>query len=290
MGPLIVWPLLAAWSVRTTPAPPVRPRAAFELSAGVELRRDRFHYRFENPSSFDTAELVPHFFRQSYVADTPWIVVRARYGVGRQHWATEVAITPDRVTFGDDFDTFRQPGGDVVTSGTRGDVSLRAWRIAQRLVDTGSAYVRLRVGYVYRRDRARFHPADRVVTHTRPPSETRTFITTRETTIAETHELRFGLERIWRGGAAWALHASVEGAPALVARLTTRLPDKYPGRDIVFVALGGSAALRVGIAGTWRRWTVEASADGERAWSYLGGREFGRTGLGASARAGVALF
>ncbi len=39
----------------------------------------------------------------------------------------------------------------------------------------------------------------------------------------------------------------------------------------------------------WERWRVAAGAGGGRAWSYLGGREFGRTGLGASVCAGVAL-
>ena len=289
MPPLPLWPLLFVW-VQAGPAPPVRSRAPFEVSLGVEVRRDRYHYRFENPSSFDTTALVPHSFRQSYVADNRWLVVRARYRVGRQLWATEVAVTPERVTLGDDFDTFRQPNGDVVTSGTRGDVSLRSWRIAQRLVDAGSPRVRVLAGYVYRRDRARFHPADRVVTHTGPPAETRTFITTRETTISETHELRFGVDRTWRRAGGWELRAAAEGAPALVARLTTRLPDKYPGRDVVFVAFGGSAAWRLTAARAWRRWFVEASADGERAWSYVSGREFGRSGLGGLVRAGVAVF
>jgi hypothetical protein len=288
VGPLPLWPLVAVF-VQARPAP-VRPDGpALSVSAGVEVRRDRFHYRFENPSSFGTAELVPHDFRQSYVADNRWLVARATYGVGRQQWATEVALAPERVTDGEDFDTFHQPDGDVVTSGTRGDVSLRSWRVAQRLLDAGSPRVRVRAGYVYRRDRARFHPADRVVTHTRPPSVTRTYITTRETTISETHELQFSVERIWHGGA-WELRAEAAGTPALVARLTTRLPDKYPGRDIVFVALGGAAGLRVDAAGRWGRWTLGVSADGGRAWSYLGGRQFGRTGLGASVRAGVALF
>ncbi len=299
MGSLPVWPLLASlcgiggapppppFALRRDP-PPRPPRV--EISAAVETRRDRFHYRFENPSSFDTVELVPHFFRQSYVADNRWLAVRVRYRVGGQRWATEVAVAPERVTFGDDFDTFEQPDGDVVTSGTRGDVSLQSWRLAQRLLDTGSPRLGTYVRYVYRRDRARFHPADRIVTHTEPPSETRTFITSRETTISETHELQFGLERTWRPAEVWELRAAVEGAPMLVARLATRLPDKYPGRDVVFVAFGGSAVVRLTVARTWRRWFVEASADGERAWSYLRGREFGRDGLGASVRAGVVLF
>jgi len=56
------------------------------------------------------------------------------------------------------------------------------------------------------------------------------------------------------------------------------------------VALGGAAGLRVEVAGRRGRWMVAAGASGGRAWNYLGGREFGRTGPGASVRAGVALY
>ena len=46
------------------------------ISFAYERTRDRFHYRFENPSSFDTPELVPHEFTQTYWGDNQWLVVR----------------------------------------------------------------------------------------------------------------------------------------------------------------------------------------------------------------------
>ena len=139
MHPSVAGAWLALAVCRASPAPqtpPDRPPAppAVEVSAGVDTRRDRFAYRFENDSSFDTTELVPHFFRQSYVADNPWLTVRAAFPVGRQRWTAAVAFTPETVTFGDDFDTFFQPDGDVVTSGTAGDVALRLWGAAVRVV------------------------------------------------------------------------------------------------------------------------------------------------------------
>ena len=289
-GPLGVW-IVAAWGL-AGPAPqqpPDRPPdpPAVELSAGLETRRDRFAYRFENDSSFDTTGLVPHFFRQSYVADNPWLTVRAAFPVGRQRWTAAVAFTPETVTFGDDFDTFFQPDGDVVTSGTAGDVSLRSWRASLRFVDTGGQGAAFRLRYEYRRDRSRFHPADRVVTHARPPSETREFITTRETTVSETHEILIGLALARPIGRRWRVDAGVEIAPTAIARLTTRLPDKYPGRDIVFSAIAASARVQGSLAVTGDWWFAEVAGDAGRAWSWLSDRRFTREGLGASVRVGV---
>lgn len=265
-----------------SPAPP-----AVELSAGLETRRDRFAFRFENDSSFDTTGLVPHFFRQSYVADHVWLAVRAAFPVGGQRWTADAAFTPETVTFGDDFDTFFQPDGDVVTSGTAGDVSLRSWRASLRFVDAGRPGAAFRLRYQYRRDRSRFHPADRVVTHTRPPSETRTFITTRETTIAETHEVWIGLALARPLGRRWRVDAGVEVAPTAIARLTTRLPDKYPGRDIVFSAIATTARVHGSLALTGDWWLLEFAGDADRAWSWRSDRGFTREGLGATVRVGV---
>jgi hypothetical protein len=174
---LVLW-LIGAGGLPDQPAP-VPPR--IELSAAYEPRWESYWYRFENDSSLETPQLVPHFFRQSYDADNPWLVVQARYPVARQSWRTEFAMTPEVVAYGDDFDTFFQPDGDVVTVGTAGDVSLRSLRFAQRFLAVEQGPVVLFGSYVYRRDRAEFHPADRVVTHTKPPSESREYITTRET-------------------------------------------------------------------------------------------------------------
>ncbi len=69
---LVLWPALAA----AQPEAPV-------ISAGYERAYDRCHYVFENPSTFETPELVPHNFTQTYWGDNQWAFVSARYRVAR---------------------------------------------------------------------------------------------------------------------------------------------------------------------------------------------------------------
>lgn len=96
-------------------------RPAGWISVASEVTRDRFHYTFENPSSFDTAELVPHEFTQTYWADNVWLIVRARFNADNHLFETEFAATAQRSTRGDDYDTFFQPWGDVAISWTTGN-------------------------------------------------------------------------------------------------------------------------------------------------------------------------
>jgi hypothetical protein len=283
MRPLLLLWMIGAGGLADQPVPEP-PR--FELSAAYEPRWESYWYRFENDSSFGTAELVPHFFRQSYDADNQWLAVQARYSVASQGWRTEFAITPEVVTYGDDFDTFFQPDGDIVTTGTAGDVSLRSLRLAQRFLAFERGPASVFADYVYRRDRAEFHPADRVVTHTKPPSESREFITTRETTISNVHEVRIGVEFGWRKGA-WLTGASLSAAPTALARLVTKLPDKYPGRDIVFDAIVLAASGEVSLSREWPSWRVEVRADAGRTWSYVEERQYRREGYGLTARIGA---
>jgi hypothetical protein len=279
----VVW--MAATQAQAGPAPVAPPR--LELSAACEPRWESYEYRFENDSSFGTPQPVPHFFRQSYDADNHWVVVRARYPVARQAWQTEFAMTPETVTYGDDFDTFFQPDGDIATVGTAGNVSLRSLRFAQRFLAVDQGPIVLTGSYVYRQDRAEFHPADRVVTHTKPPSESREHITTRETTISHVHEVRVGVAAGWRMGRGWRGEASLAAAPTTFARLVTKLPDKYPGRDITFDAIVLAAAADVSLRREWRAWFVEVRADADRTWSYAQDRQYTREGYGLTVRAGV---
>ena len=39
---------------------------AWTISVSIEPARESLRYRFDNPSSFNTVELVPHFFEQTY--------------------------------------------------------------------------------------------------------------------------------------------------------------------------------------------------------------------------------
>ena len=80
-----------------------RAQWAPEVVFGVEVRRDRFQYHFENPSSFDTPFSVPHVFEQRYVADNVWAVLAVRYSAGLR-WETSIGATPQRTATADDYD------------------------------------------------------------------------------------------------------------------------------------------------------------------------------------------
>ena len=82
-----------------------------QLLVGVEVRRDRFRYHFDQPSAADTPFLVPHFFEQKYDADNVWM--RGHRGALQPlacGWETSVGATPQRDGRADDFDTFFDPG------------------------------------------------------------------------------------------------------------------------------------------------------------------------------------
>ncbi len=217
------------------------------IDGGVAIERFVSEYRFDNASSFSGDGLVPHSFVQHYEATAPWLVVRARYPVGGRPGETTIGYAPERGASSSDFDTFFQPDGDVVVSGTSGDARLSAVSIDQRLALAGTGGWTIGATGRYTARHADFLPSDRVVTHTRPPSETRAFITTREHTSS--HEIRVGLSATWaRGlGHGWRFEADGAAWPFVRGRLVTDLPDKYPGQDIEFDAtgLGGEAGGRL---------------------------------------------
>src|SRR5687767_11874948 len=95
------------------------------LALGYGARHDRHRYEFHNPCRFDTVELVPHSFVQTYTADNQWATLRGCYRALGQLWETGFGVTPQRTTYGDDYDTFLQPDGNIIVSGTRGKVSMR---------------------------------------------------------------------------------------------------------------------------------------------------------------------
>ncbi len=88
------------------------PDAGTQVVAGIEARRDRFQYHFDNPSSFDTPAPVPHFFEQRYVADNVWALLTVRY-TARLRWETSFGATPQRTSTADDYDTGRPKDGDA---------------------------------------------------------------------------------------------------------------------------------------------------------------------------------
>lgn len=175
---------------------PVFAQSAVRVEASAGVERLTYRYRFDNDSSFDTPFLVPHFFEQRYERTAPQLALRARYRLLSHAMRTGVSFTPESEAFGSDFDTFFQPDGNIAKSGTAGDVRLATVRLDHAIGVFARQDVELAVVFGWQRDRADFLPADRVVTHTQPPSETREFITDRERTVSQTFEV--GAEGVLR--------------------------------------------------------------------------------------------
>jgi hypothetical protein len=268
------------------PASSSPPRVT--LSLGVERRVEHVRYHFTDRSSFDTAALVPHFFEQAYDASNTWISAAAAYRLAGAAARTEVAFTPRVTTPGSDLDTFFDPSGDVIVSGTDGVVSLGSWAVSERLgIATWRGWT-IGVTVGYRRSRAVFPPDFVIVTHTIPPSSTRTFTTDRETTISQVIESGFIGDAEWRVGGAWRLSASVDALPITRGRLTVSLPDKYPGRDTTAEATAFGARARLAIERPIGGVTVGVGATFAGAWSYAASSAYRAraAGLTAYLRAG----
>jgi hypothetical protein len=279
-----VWLVLAAPAWSQEPPPPTSSAAAQsadsgpQLLFGVETRRDRFSYHFTNPSSFDTSALVPHFFEQRYVADNRWAEATLRY-LAHVRWETFVGVTPRRAGTGDDYDTFFQPDGSVVVSGTTGGLSIRSFEVSQRAEVGRAGPIRLFAGYLFRLDRSDFGLGHKTVTRNGGLVEAMD-VTTREMTSSQIHEILFGATASRDFGSQWHLSIGGELAPTTLGRLLVQLPDKYPGQDLVFVAkvLAGGARLAVTRSG---RWPIELSVEGGHTWRYRSSDWMSRDSIGA---------
>jgi hypothetical protein len=256
------------------------------ISATVEPRIETLRYRFENPSSFDTAELVPHYFEQTYDTDNLWLGLRARYRLRNLSAETNVAFTPQVTGQADDLDTFFQPDGDVVVSGTLGSASLRAWEAGQRLVVGESGGLAYGLGYSYRRDSARYHEGTKITRRSLPPSEIREVVTTREFVTSQIHQAQWFVRWVPDGGQR-RFAIVLEAAPFTLGRLAVDLPDKYPGRTLVFrsraAVLGGEASFRWPVASM----NVEMAARASRSFSYSGGAAMRLGGVSLVLRVGT---
>jgi hypothetical protein len=290
LAPIVLTFILNAAGVRvlqaqTAPPDPASPPQGVQLRAGYEVHRDHLRYTFANPSNIDTDFPVPHSFTQRYVADNQWVFGSARYGIRGDVMKTEFAITPERQAPGSDLDTFYDPNDDIVVSGTAGDVMRRSWRLTHW--SEGRLFgLPWRVGYAYRRDRAQFLPTDRIVTHSNPPSEARSPTFGHETTISQVHEIPIEMSRPWNVSSAWQVIPRAEVSPLIFARLTTQLPDKYPGQDIIFDAksFGVGGELQCVRRG---RWPIELTLHYGQTWGYSSARQFRRDSLAAAVRIGT---
>src|SRR5262249_6586964 len=154
------------------------------------------------------------------------------YSIHGDVMQTEFAFAPERQTSGSDLDTFYDPNADVVVSGTAGDVMLRSLRFAQW--SEGRLWgLPWRIGYRFRRDRSQFLPADRILPHSTPASTARSPTFGHETTISQVHEIPIEVSRPYKVSSTWRIVPRAAVAPLILARLVTKLPDKYPGRDII---------------------------------------------------------
>lgn len=262
---LIAALLVGAARASTASAAPPAPRVI--VQASVERRIDHVRYHFTNPSSIDTADPVPHFFEQRYDASNTWIALAAEYRVAGGTGRTSVAFAPGIATSGSDIDTFFDPTGDVVTSGTTGDATLGSIAINQRfgLAVRGRWTFGVTVGY--RRSRAVFRPAFIALTHTQPPSSSSTFTTARETTTSQVIESGVTGVSHWPLGA-WTMTATIDVLPLTVGRLTTVLPDKTPPLDTTGQAIAFGANGEMAMERAWGPVVAGAGVTLSGAWSY----------------------
>lgn len=249
---------------------------AVSLQAGYEWHRDRFSYSFDNPSSINTPFLVPHTYTQRYWADNHWVAAAVRYELLGSRSESSIGVTAPTTSRASDIDVFYNPDNDVVTSGTDGDARMRGWRLAH-WVEGKVQGVSLRLAYRYRRDVANFLPADIVVTHSRPPSTARRLTTDREFTTSQLHEFSVETGRRLASAGRWQLTGALRGSPLIVARLTTRLPDKYPD-PIVAHARSFAVGARVEIE-RQGRWPLRIGIGWEKGTGYQASRSFSRDAL-----------
>lgn len=241
---------------------------SLSITAAVAPRAEQFRYRFDNPSSFNTTELVPHFFEQRYDVVPLWFSADARYRIGATDAMTTAGVSLRRTTRGSDIDTFMQPSGDIATSGTDGPVQLRSWEVTQRLALARARGWSSVATFSYRRDTAEYLPDDRIVTHTMPPSITRTFITDRETTVSQVFAVGVEAERTTEISDRWRFTMGAGVQPMMQGRLMVRLPDKYPGVDLKFVALSGGGTVHGTLEHLARRWRAGITIAGAGARGY----------------------
>jgi hypothetical protein len=273
--------LPVVWLLASLQPPAVAPGTDHAgITVRVERRAERFTYRVENPSNFEPGPLVPHFFEQIYDADNAWLFVTAQYRLFGEPASTEVGVTPRVTRAGSDVDTFFQPSGDVITSGTRGHVRLESLAIQQRIEMARGRYWALGVTAGYRRSEMDFLPSDRIVTRSLPPSETREPVGGDETTWSHVVESGVTLRAPFDVGGGWRLIVDGEGLPLTRARLTISLPLKYPGELIRQDTFSFGARGRLAVERLTGRVSLGASLTLGGAWGYQSGANYQQRHLG----------
>lgn len=238
------------------------------ITVRVERRAERFDYHIDNPSNFEPGPLVPHFFEQRYDSANTWLLVNAEHKLFGGAASTEVGVTPRITTTGSDVDTFFQPTGDVITSGTRGNVRLRSFSIQQRIAMSSWRALTFGVTVGYRRSNMDFLPSDRIITHSLPPSEIREPVSGNETTWSHVVESGVTASLPVRLGSRWRLAVHLGALPITRSRLSISLPDKYPGQIIRADTFSFGARGRVAAEISLRRLSAGAALTLGGAWGY----------------------
>lgn len=240
-----------------------------QVTVAGEVRAESLRYRFENPSRFDTADLVPHFFEQTYDTDHTWLRVAVRHRVFGAAGRLEAAATPAATRRADDFDTFYQPDGNVVVSGTTGTATLGAWTLSEALMLADWRGFAIGLRYEYRRDHARFNDGDGITTTSTPRSVTHRLVTTRETTTSQIHTVSWLAEREQTAGRHGTVAVRVNASPVALARLIVELPDKYPGQRLAYQAKVAAVGVDVRYRRALGGWMVGAGVRGERTLTWV---------------------
>jgi hypothetical protein len=250
------------------------------IGVRVEQRAERFDYHFENPSNFEPGPPVPHAIDQRYEADNTWLFFNAAYRLLGLDAFTEFGLTPRITTPGSDIDTFYQPSGDVITSGTRGDVRMSAFSVQQRLDLASWRAWTFGVAIAYRRSTMDYLPSDRIVTHTQPQSETREPVAGHETTWS--HVLQSGLTAAapLKRTERWFVGATVDAYPISRARLNVSLPEKYPGDVVSGDTFGFGLYPRLVVERRYDALTVGAGLKAARVWGYRDSSNYTERQLG----------
>lgn len=258
------------------------------VSVSAAPRIETFRFHFENPSTFDSSELVPHFFEQRYRAPAPWFALTAHYKNNDITFETVASTSLHARTRGSDIDTFELPGGDVATSGTDGEVMMRSWQVSQRAVIDLNAGWTAGVIAEFRSDHADFLPDNIVVTHTQPPSRATRFTTDREMTTTRIFSAGAVAERVQQHGA-WRVRYGGSVQPLIAAHLVVQLPDKYPGVDLPFSAFSAGASAHASVERRLQRWFVGASISASAAWSYRRTSSYSMRGVTFAVTSGVGI-
>jgi len=277
----ILFSVLLAHGQSDQPAPP--PPHTSGIAVRVERRNEHFDYRIENPSNVEPGPLVPHVFEQRYRATNTWLVISGGYRIAGSAAFTELGVTPRITTPGSDVDTFFQPSGDIVTTGTRGDVRLRSFSVRQWISMAEWRGWTFGATIGYRRSAMDFLPSDRVITHTQPRSEIREPVGGDETTWSHVVDSGVTTARSIDVSGRWRVSTSVEALPITRARLTISLPLKYPGELIRQDTFGFGARARFVAERHWRRVTTGGAVTLGGVWGYRSSARYNERRSGVEA-------